>query len=96
MQVRKKKAIAHSSSAKSKESVAIRNFSRQKIDAFNNLLCEFDCNSLIYADANAAYNGFLRKYTEFCNKSFPIKLYRGKSLKTLRNPWLTTGLLKIY
>ena len=40
---------------------------------FNNLLCEFDWNSLIYADANAAYNGFLQKYTEFYNKSFPIK-----------------------
>ena len=34
-----------------------------------NLLCEFDWN----ADANAAYNGFLQKCTEFYNKSFPIK-----------------------
>ena len=31
---------AHSSSIKSRESVAIRNFSRQNINAFNNLLCE--------------------------------------------------------
>ena len=42
-----------------KESVAIRNFSSQNINAFNNILCEFDWNSLIYADANAAYNVFL-------------------------------------
>ena len=85
---------AHSSTIKPKESVAIRNFSSQNINAFNNLLCEFDWNSLIYADANAAYNGFLQKYTEFYNKSFPIKFCQGKNLKTLHNPWLTTGILK--
>ena len=72
---------AHSSTIKPKESVAIRNFSSQNINAFNNLLCEFDWNSLIYADANAAYNGFLQKYTEFYNKSFPIKFCQGKNLK---------------
>jgi len=33
---------AHSSTIKPKESVAIRNFSSQNINAFNNLLCEFD------------------------------------------------------
>ena len=64
------------------------------INAFNNLLCEFNWNSLIYADANAACNGFLQKYTEFYNKSFPIKFCRGKNLKTLHNPWLITGILK--
>jgi len=85
---------AHSSTIKPKESVAIRNFSSQNINAFNNLLCEFDWNSLIYADANAAYNGFLQKYTEFYNKSFPIKFCQGKNLKTLHNPWLTSGILK--
>ncbi|CAH3189613.1 unnamed protein product [Porites lobata] len=31
---------------------------------------EFDWNSLIYADANAAYNGFLQKYTEFITRVF--------------------------
>ena len=86
--------LIHSSTIKPKESVAIRNFSSQNINAFNNLLCEFDWNSLIYADANAAYNGFLQKYTEFYNKSFPIKFCQGKNLKTLHNPWLTTGILK--
>ena len=85
---------AYSSSNKSKESVSIRNFSSQNINSFNNLLCEFDWNSLIHADANVTYNGFLRKYTEFYNKSFPLKLSEGKSLKTPHNPWLTTGLLK--
>ena len=87
--------LIHSSTIKPKESVAICNFSSQNVNnAFNNLLCEFDWNSLIYADANAAYNGFLQKYTEFYNKSFPIKFRRGKNLKTLHNPWLTTGILK--
>ena len=38
--------------------------------------------------------GFLRKYTEFYNKRFPLKFCRGKSVKTLRNPWLTTEVLK--
>ena len=57
-------------------------------------MCEFDWNSLIHADANATYNGFLRKYTEFYKKSFSLKFYQGKSLTTLHNPWLTTGLLK--
>ena len=61
---------AHSSTIKPKESVAIRNFSSQNINAFNNLLCEFDWNSLIYADSNAAYNGFLQKYTEFITRVF--------------------------
>ena len=75
---------AHSSTIKPKESVAIRNFSSQNINAFNNLLCEFDWNSLIYADANAAYNGFLQKYTEFHNKSFPIKFCQGKNVP--KNP----------
>ena len=84
----------HSSTIKSKESVAIPNFSSQNINAFNNLLCEFVWNSLIYADENAAYNGFLQKCTEFYNKSFPIKFCQGKNLKTLHNPWLTTGILK--
>ena len=51
------------------------------INAFNNLLCEFNWNSLIYADANAACNGFLQKYTEFYNKSFPIKFCQGKNVK---------------
>ena len=41
---------AHYSTIKPKESVAICNFSSQNINnAFNNLLCEFDWNSLIYA-----------------------------------------------
>ena len=35
-----------------------------------------------------------QKYTEFYNKSFPIKFCQGKNLKTLHNPWLTTGILK--
>ena len=69
---------AHSLTIKPKESVAIRNFSSQNINAFNNLLCEFDRNSLIYADPNATYNGFLQKYTEFYNKSFLIKFVNGK------------------
>ena len=86
--------LIHSSTIKPKESVAIRNFSSQNINAFNNLLCKFDWNSLIYADANAAYNGFLQKYTEFYNKGFPIKFCQGKNLKILHNPWLTTGILK--
>ena len=73
---------------KGNESVAIRNFSSQNINEFNSLLCEFDWNSLIYADVNAAYNGFLQKYTEFYNKSFPIKFCQGKNLKTLHNPWV--------
>ena len=85
---------AYSSSNKSKKRVGIRNFSSQNIYSFNNLLCEFDWNSLNHADANATYNGFLRKFTEFYNKSFPLKFYQGKSLKTMHNPWLTTGLLK--
>ena len=85
---------ARSSTIKPKESVAIRNFSSQNINAFNNLLCECDWNSLIYADANAAYNGFLQKYTEFYNKSFPIKFCQGEPVKTLHNPWLTTEILK--
>ena len=85
---------AHSSTIKPKESVAIRNFSSQNINAFNNLLCEFDWNSLIYADANAACNGFIQKYTEFYNKSFPIKFCQEKNLKTLHNPLVTTGILK--
>ena len=38
--------------------------------------------------------GFLRKYTEFYNKRFPLKFCGEKSLTTLRNPWLTSGLLK--
>ena len=63
--------LIHSSTIKPKESVAICNFSSQNINnAFNNLLCEFDWNSLIYADANAAYNGFLQKYTEFITRVF--------------------------
>ena len=37
---------AHSSSIKSQESVTICNFSHQNINAFNNLLCETDWNSL--------------------------------------------------
>ena len=85
---------AHSSTIKAKESVAIRNFSSQNINAFNKLFCEFIWNSLIYADANAAYNGFQQKYTKFYNRSFPITFCRGKNLKTLHNPWLTTGILK--
>ena len=48
----------------------------------------------IYADANAAYNGFLQKYTEFYNKSFLIRFCQGKNPKTLHNPWFTTGILK--
>ena len=71
----------HSSTIKPKESVAIRNFSSQNINTFNNLLCESDWNYLIYADANAAYNGFLQKYTEFYNKSFPIKFCQEKPKK---------------
>ena len=71
----------HSSTIKSKESVATPNFSSQNINAFNNLLCEFVWNSLIYADENVAYNGFLQKCTEFYNKSFPIKFCQGKNLK---------------
>ena len=63
--------------------------------ASGRILSEFDWDSLTHADTNAAYNaGFLRKYTDFYNKSFLLKFDRGKSLKTLRNPWLTTGLLK--
>ena len=64
--------LIHSSTIKPKESVAICNFSSQNINnAFNNLLCEFDWNSLIYADANAASNhGFLQKYTEFITRVF--------------------------
>ena len=62
--------LIHSSTIKPKESVAIRKFSSQNINAFNNLLCEFDWNSLIYADSNAAYNGFLQKYTEFITRVF--------------------------
>ena len=63
--------LIHSSTIKPKESVAICNFSSQNINnAFNNLLCEFGWNSLIYADANAAYNGFLQKYTEFITRVF--------------------------
>ena len=85
---------AHSSTIKSKESVAFLNFSSQNINAFNKLLCQFIWNSLIYADANAAYNGFQQKYTKFYNRSFPIKFCRGKNLKTLHNPWLTTAILK--
>ena len=81
---------AYSSSNKSKERVGIRNFSSQNIDSFNNLLCEFDWNSLTHADANAAYNGFQRKYTEFYNQSRPLSFYRGKRLKAL----CVTGLLK--
>lgn len=50
---------AYSSSNKSKKRVGIRNFSSQNIYSFNNLLCEFDWNSLNHADANATYNGFL-------------------------------------
>ena len=61
---------AYSSSNKSTESVGIRNFSSQNVNSFNNLLCEFDWNSLTHADANAAYKNFLRKYTDFYNKSF--------------------------
>ena len=62
--------LIHSSTIKRKESVAIRNFSSQNINAFNNLSCEFDWNSLIYADSNAAYNGFPQKYTEFIARVF--------------------------
>ena len=64
--------LIHSSTIiiKPKESVAIRKFSSQNINAFNNLSCEFDWNSLIYADSNAAYNGFLQKYTEFITRVF--------------------------
>ena len=72
---------AHFSTIESKESGAIPNFSSQNINAFNNLLCEFVWNSLIYADENAAYNGFLQKCTGFYNKSFPIKFFQGKKLK---------------
>ena len=61
---------AHSSTIKSKESVAIRNFSSQNINAFNNLLCEFVWNSLIYADANAPYNGFLQNILNFITGVF--------------------------
>ena len=75
--------VAYSSSNKSKESVGIRNFSSQNINSFTNILCEFDWNSLIHAGANAAHNGFVRKYTEFYNQSCPLKFYRGKSLKAL-------------
>ena len=85
---------AHSSTIKPKESVASRNFSSQNINTLNDLMHEFNWNSLIYADANAAYNGFLQKYTEFYNNSFPIKFCRGKNIKTLHNLWLTTGILK--
>ena len=66
-----------------RKSVGIRNFSSQNINSFTNLFCEFDWNSLTHADANAAYNGFVRKYTEFYNQSCPLKFYRGKSLKAL-------------
>ena len=63
--------LIHSTTIKPKESVAICNFSSQNINnAFNNLLCEFDWNFLIYADANATYNGFLQKYTEFITRVF--------------------------
>ena len=63
--------LIHSTTIKPKESVAICNFSSQNINnAFNNLFYEFDWNSLIYVDANAAYNGFLQKYTEFTTRVF--------------------------
>ena len=43
---------------------------------------------------SAPITRLILNYTEFYNKSFPIKFYRGKNLKTLHNPWLTTGILK--
>ena len=46
----------HSSFIKSQESVTIRNFSRQNINAFNNPLCETDWNSLTSKDVDAAYD----------------------------------------
>ena len=43
---------------------------------------------------SAPITRLILNYTEFYNKSFPIKFCRGKNLKTLHNPWLTTGILK--
>ena len=43
-------------SIKSQESITIRNFSRQNINAFNNLLCGTDWNSLTSKDVDAAYD----------------------------------------
>ena len=85
---------AHSSSIKSQESVTIRNFSRQNVNAFNNLLCETDWNSLTSKDADVACDEFLQKYSELYNKSFLPRLCQGKKLKTLCNPWLSKGLTK--
>ena len=65
---------ARSSSIQPQESVTICNFSRQNINAFNNLLCETDWNSLTSKDADAAYDEFLQKCTELYNKSFPPRL----------------------
>lgn len=49
-------------------------------------MCQYDWNSL-------THYWFQRKCNEFYN-SFPLAFCQGKNLKTLRNPWLTTGLLK--
>ena len=43
---------------------------------------------------SAPITRLILNYTEFYNKSFPIKFCRGKNLKTLHNPRLTTGILK--
>ena len=53
------------------------------MNAFNNLLCETDWNSLNSKDADAAYDEFLQKYAKLYNKSFLPRLCRGKKLKTL-------------
>ena len=77
-----------------KERISIREFTTKNLNKFKTLLSECDWTDTDRNNANSAYNFFISKYTEFYNTSFPMKILKGKTLKSFRNPWLTVGLRK--
>lgn len=45
-------------------------------------------------EANLAYDHFLATYKNIYDKSFPLKAYKGSKRTTLKQPWMTSGLLR--
>lgn len=72
----------------------VRDFNDKNIEEFKSRLKEQNWSDISnFEEPNQAYNVFLDKYTKLYDSCFPLKTMKGKSLKTLLNPWMTKGIL---
>jgi hypothetical protein len=75
-----------------------RNFNDENKKNFRELLSGQDwtavteqCNN---GDVNRAYTTFITQYKSVYDKSFPVSSRKIRSKQTIKNPWMTRGLLK--